>query len=336
MWAQMALDYHNPESSYEWFRAAKQHGIWDPEEIDIEQDKRDWEEKFDDDERVQFMKLCSLFYEGEESVTKTLAPYPMAVGALEGANFDTLQEEMYLTTHLWEEAKHVDFFSRYFDEVFGTQDTASGPFEDVEFWNPELEAYLIDDLDAISGELRDAIGRAERAKREGDEEEIEATQRELRFKLGDATMHYMGIVESQLAETGYNALGQMLGVKEAMPGFQEGMQKTQQDEARHINNGRWLMKSLAEEEPDVVPEVYEKHVYRFEEEIAPPTVQNIYVPNPLDIDLPDLIDESLNYVTSFYETIGDEKFSDEFREDYIEPTDAELQMRLLERIQEAG
>jgi len=41
-------------------------------------------------------------------------------------------------------------------------------------------------------------------------------------------------------------------------------------------------------------------------------------------------------VTSFYETIGEEKFSDEFREDYIEPTDAELQMRLLERIQEAG
>jgi len=153
----MALDYDSPESPFEWYRAAKKHGIWDPEEIDFSQDREDWKNEFSDEEKKQFMRICSLFYEGEESVTETLAPYPMAVGALEGASFDTLQEEMYLTTHLWEEAKHVDFFSRYFDEVFETQDTQSGTF-DEEFWNPEIQAYLIDDLDAVSGELRDAVG----------------------------------------------------------------------------------------------------------------------------------------------------------------------------------
>jgi ribonucleoside-diphosphate reductase beta chain len=149
-------------------------------------------------------------------------------------------------------------------------------------------------------------------------------------------MHYMGIVESQLAETGYNALGQMLEKKGALPGFQKGMEKTQQDEARHINNGRWLMKRLAEEEPDIVPETYEPHVRHYEEVVAPNATQNIYVPNPLEIDLPTVVDESLNYIESFYETIGEEKFSEEFREDYIEATDAEMQVRIMERIQEAA
>lgn len=330
----MALDYANLESPFEWYRAAKKHGVWDPEKIDFEQDKEDWKTEFDDDEREQFMKVCSLFYEGEESVTKTLAPYPMAVGALEDASFDTLQEEMYLTTHLWEESKHVDFFSRYFEEVFGTQNTETGYFEDS-FWNPELRAYLIDELDEVSGDLRDAVGRAEAAKREGSEADVERTQRELRFKLADATMHYMGIVESELAEVGYSGLGQMLGNKEALPGFQEGMEKTQQDEARHINNGRWLMKRLAEEEPDIVPEVYEPHIRHFEEVVAPPTIQNIYVPNPLGVDLSSLVDESLNYIESFYETIGEEKFSDGFRKDYIDAPDSEIQVRIMERIQEA-
>ena len=331
----MALDYKNPESPFEWYRAAKQHGVWDPEEIDFEQDKRDWEEKFDEDERKQFMTICSLFYEGEESVTKTLAPYPLAVGALEDAPFDTLQEEMYLTTHLWEESKHVDFFSRYFEEVFGTQDTESGEFDEG-FWNPEIEEYLIDDLDRVSGELRDAVGRAEQAKRQGDEDEIERTQHELRHRLGDATMHYMGIVEAQLAETGYNVLGQALEAKDAMPGFQQGMRMTQKDEARHINNGRWLMKQLAEEDPSIVREQYEPHIRRFEDEIVGPTVQNIYVPNPLGVDLPEMVDASLSYMRSGFETIGAEKFSDDFRKEYIEKTDAELEARIMRRVQEAA
>ncbi|MDY6779247.1 MAG: ribonucleotide-diphosphate reductase subunit beta [Halobacteria archaeon] len=331
----MALEYSQQESPYEWYRAAKKHGVWDPEEIDLEQDKRDWEEKFDDDEREQFMKLCSLFYEGEESVTKTLAPYPEAVGTLDDTGFDTLQEEMYLTTHLWEESKHTDFFSRYFEEVFGTQDTETGGL-DTEFWNPELEEYLIDDLEKVSRELREAVVEVERIERGEKDGDVDEARRNLRFKLGDAVMHYMGVVESQLAETGYTALGQMLEGKEALPGFQEAMRLTQKDEARHINNGRWLMKKLAENEPEIVREEYEPHVRRFEDEIAPPSVQNIYMPNPLGIDIQDVVDDSLKYNNSFYETIGEEKFSDEFREDYIDATDAEIKTRLLQKIQQAA
>ncbi|MFQ3319143.1 MAG: ribonucleoside-diphosphate reductase beta chain [Natronomonas sp.] len=330
----MALDYADPESPFEWYRAAKEHGIWDPESFDLEQDKRDWEEKFDEAEKKQFMKICSLFYEGEESVTKTLAPYPIAVEALEDPNFDPLQEEMYLTTQLWEETKHTDFFSRYFDEVFDTQDTDYGDFGGDNFWNPELQAYLIDDLEHVSGELRDAAGRAETAAREGGD--IEAAQRDLRYKLGDAVMHYMGMVEAQLAETGYSALNQMLGNKDGMPAFQAAMTKIQKDEARHINNGRWLMKKLAQEDPDIVPEVYEPHVRHFEEELSGPTIQNLYVPNPLDIDMQLLVDESLNYMQSHFEIIGEEKFSEEFRADYIDIGDAELQARILEQIQAAA
>ncbi len=329
----MALDYTDPQPPFQWYRAAKEHGTWDPEAIDLEQDRRDWEAMFTEDEREQFMKVCSLFYEGEESVTRTLAPYPMAVGVLDSAPFDTLQEEIFLASQLWEEGKHTDFFSRYFETVFGTQDTDSGNF-DEDFWNPELEAYLIDDLEEISFELMEVTRRAASAKRNGGD--VGEAQREVRYTLGDAVMHYMGIVETQLAESGYVALDQMLEDKDALPGFREAMEHIRGDEARHINNGRWLMKQLAEEDPGVVPAVYESHVRRFEEEIVPPTIQNIYVPNPLGIDMVTLIDESLKYMRSTFELIGEEKFSDEFQADYTDKTDPELKERILGRIQEAA
>jgi len=65
-------------------------------------------------------------YDGEEDVTRTLAPYMMALDALPNDEmpFDTVQEELFLAQQVYEEAKHTDLFSRYFEEVFGTQETA--------------------------------------------------------------------------------------------------------------------------------------------------------------------------------------------------------------------
>lgn len=331
----MPVDYSQREKSFELYRKGKREGTWDPDDFEFEQDKRDWA-AFSDTEQALFLTIASGFYEGEEDVTRTLSPYMYALDSLDhdAVPFDPVQEEIFLSQQVYEEAKHTDFFSRYFDEVFDTQDTDYGDFGGDNFWNPELQAYLIDDLEHVSGELRDAAGRAETAAREGGD--IEAAQRDLRYKLGDAVMHYMGMVEAQLAETGYSALNQMLGNKDGMPAFQAAMTKIQKDEARHINNGRWLMKKLAQEDPDIVPEVYEPHVRHFEEELSGPTIQNLYVPNPLDIDMQLLVDESLNYMQSHFEIIGEEKFSEEFRADYIDIGDAELQARILEQIQAAA
>ena len=55
----------------------------------------------------------------------------------------------------------------------------------------------------------------------------------------------MGIVEAQLARSGYMSFDQMASIKAAdmdretvLPGFQAAVGKIRQDESRHIENGR--------------------------------------------------------------------------------------------------
>ncbi|HET8844318.1 MAG TPA: ribonucleotide-diphosphate reductase subunit beta, partial [Ktedonobacteraceae bacterium] len=93
------------------YHKAKRLGVWDPREIDFSQDIRDWQ-GFNDDEREAILSLTALFQAGEEGVTLDLLPLIMTV-----AREHRLEEEMFLTTFLWEEAKHTEFFRRFLDEV---------------------------------------------------------------------------------------------------------------------------------------------------------------------------------------------------------------------------
>ena len=286
----MPLQYAEQDTCYEYWRKAKQRGVWDPESFDFEQDKKDWEEKFTEDERKQFVQICNNFVGGEEAVTRTLAPYPLAVQALENPGFDQLQEEMYLTTQLWEEAKHVEFFGRFFDEVVGTE----GTYEPDEFWASETSAFVDEELHEISTQLRYAI----------DED-----QETLVHTLAEAVMHYMGLAEAILARVGYVAFGQMLDRKDALPGFQKGLEKTAEDEGRHVANGRWLMRQLAEHDPSVVPEVYEPKVEDFMDRVLTPTIMNFFGDgNPLAVDADTLFDKAQGNHQSNIEAIGADQF----------------------------
>jgi len=85
--------------------------FWDPAALDFTQDRATYEAL---DPRAQdlLLRLTSLFLGGEEAVTLDLLPLVRVV-AQEGR----LEEEMYLTTFLLEEAKHVEFFARFLEEV---------------------------------------------------------------------------------------------------------------------------------------------------------------------------------------------------------------------------
>jgi ribonucleoside-diphosphate reductase beta chain len=252
----MAIDFANKEKPYELFDKAKRRGSWDPLDIDLEADREHWQEGFSQEQRDQVMGTFVGFYEGEESVTRTLVPYFTIVDKLEDAPFDTVQMEMFLTTHLYEEAKHTDFFSRYFEEVIGTQETEIDQYEESEYWqNPDLKEFLVDDLEEMGERMRDVARRGD--------------QGELRDILGEGVMHYMGIVEAQLAKAGYEIFENVFAdiseelETEILPGFQEGIKLVRMDEGRHITNGRWLMKKLAEEDPSIVPRVYEPKIEEY-------------------------------------------------------------------------
>ena len=261
----MPIQYGRREKPYELFRKGKREGTWDPDDYDLAQDREDWDE-FTDAQQRRFLATTSGFYDGEEDVTRTLAPYMMALEAVDrdDAPFDVVQQQLYLAQQVYEEAKHTDFFARYYEEVFGTQDTA--PHREGGY---QESGYSTDDLYETADELSAAAASGD--------------QRELRFALGEAYLNYMGIVEAQLARGGYISFDQMveskaeeLGREAVLPGFQAGVGKVRQDETRHIENGRWVLMKLADHDPAIVPEVYEPRIAEYVENriLGPPPYED--------------------------------------------------------------
>src|SRR5882724_10352176 len=99
------------------YEKARRLGVWNPADIDFARDRIDWEQALTDDQRTALLQTTSLFVAGEEAVTVDLLPLMLTI-----ARERRLEEELYLTTFLWEEGKHTVFFRRWLDEVAGAPD----------------------------------------------------------------------------------------------------------------------------------------------------------------------------------------------------------------------
>ena len=199
------------------YEKAKKLGIWNPSDIDFSKDKLDWV-KFTDEERDLCLLLLSMFVAGEEAVTLDLLPLIQAV-AQEGR----IEEEMYLTTFLFEEAKHTDFFRRFLDEV-------SVAADDLTRYHTDNYHYIF--YDALPAALSTL--------------ETDSSP----SALIRASVTYNMVVEGVLAETGYHAFFTMLERNDLMPGLRKGISLLKQDESRHIAYGVYLLSRLVAEHPD--------------------------------------------------------------------------------------
>jgi ribonucleoside-diphosphate reductase beta chain len=193
---------------------AKKLGVWNPAEIDLEQDRVDWL-GLSDQERETLLHLTTLFAGGEEAVTVDLLPL-IATIAAEGR----IEEEIYLTSFLWEEAKHVDAFHRFLTEVAVETGDVS------RFHSPSYMALFFEELPSALSDLRTDSSPAAQAR---------------------ASVTYNLIVEGVLAETGYHAYHAMLERNGIMPGMLEIIDRLKTDESRHIAYGVHLLSRLAEE-----------------------------------------------------------------------------------------
>ncbi len=199
---------------------AKKYGIWNPAAIDFSQDKIDFQ-LLNDNEKAFVMQTISQFQAGEEAVTLDLLPLIMAV-AKEGR----LEEEMFLTSFLWEEAKHVDGFNRFINEV-----TDSGGVNINHMMVPSYR-LIFDTL------LPDALNA------------LKDDPSPVNQVIASTT--YNMIVEGVLAETGYYGLFKVLDEKQMMPGLREFVGKLKQDESRHIAYGIYLISRLVAENGEEV------------------------------------------------------------------------------------
>lgn len=200
------------------YHKAKRLGIWDPRSIDFSQDIQDWQ-RFSDEEREAIISLTALFQAGEEGVTLDLLPLMMAV-----AREQRLEEEMFLTTFLWEEAKHTEFFRRFLDEVAHDSSDLS------RYHTPSYRTLFYEELPRTMNALLTDMS-------------VEAQVR--------ASVTYNMIIEGVLAETGYHSYYNMLERNNVMPGLRQGIGLLKRDESRHIAYGVFLISRLVAQKPDL-------------------------------------------------------------------------------------
>lgn len=206
------------------YEKAKRFGIWNPSDIDLRQDAREWLALLPDEQDL-LLRLTAMFQAGEEAVTLDLLPLVMAI-----ARDGRIEEEIYLTTFLFEEAKHTDFFNRFLSEVAGqTSDLAC---YHTESYRRIFYQALPQTLQAL---LNDPSPTA----------------------LIRASVTYNMIVEGVLAETGYHGYFTVLDQAQMMPGARQGITLLKQDESRHIAYGIFLISRLLAADDSLWPVVEE-------------------------------------------------------------------------------
>jgi ribonucleoside-diphosphate reductase beta chain len=195
---------------------AKRLGIWNPSDIDFTQDITDWQQLGPDEQDI-LLRLTALFQAGEEAVTLDLLPLIQVIAA-EGR----LEEEIYLTSFLFEEAKHTDFFNRFLTEVAGVKGNLD------HYHTANYHALFYEALPAGLLALKTDASAAAQVR---------------------ASVTYNLIVEGMLAETGYHAFFTMLTEQDLLPGCREGIRLLKQDESRHIAYGIHLLSRLINADP---------------------------------------------------------------------------------------
>jgi len=199
------------------FQKAKRLGTWDPQAINFSRDGADWS-GFTAVEKDFILRTVALFQAGEEGVTSDLLPLIMVVAA-EGR----IEEEIFLTSFLWEEAKHVEFFRRWLDEVVGAHEDLG------HFLTPSYRQLFLEELPKSLNALKTD----------------QSTAAQIR-----ASVTYNMIIEGVLAETGYHGFRESLEGNGLLPGLLQGIQLLSRDESRHIRYGVFLLNRLINSTPD--------------------------------------------------------------------------------------
>src|SRR5947199_318445 len=196
---------------------------WSVYELDFSQDRIDWHERIPPDERFQRMYGLSSFFIGEQRVEAEMGPMMRAMP----------DEDMriFLSTQIADEARHVVFFNRFYEEVGVLEaDNLAGRLEETSaHLNPKFHE-LFDDM------LHSRVDRLA-----AEPEDLEA--------LVEAVTIYHMVIEGMLALTGQHYIIEYNEQQGTLPGFVEGFTNVARDEHRHVAFGARFLREMAERDP---------------------------------------------------------------------------------------
>jgi ribonucleoside-diphosphate reductase beta chain len=192
---------------------------WRTQDLDFSQDRVDWH-GFPEEERFQRMYGLSSFFIGEQRVAEELGPMMRAA--------PTEEMRIFLCTQIADEARHVAFFNRFYDEVGVLEsNTLTERLE-------ETSAHLNPQFHVLFDEL--LKGKVDRLAR--NPEDLET--------LVEAITLYHMIIEGMLALTGQHFIISYNEENGTLPAFVEGFNNVARDEHRHVAFGARFLREMAE------------------------------------------------------------------------------------------
>jgi ribonucleoside-diphosphate reductase beta chain len=250
-----ALEESSQRASAELLGYRELYNLWERQqwsvaELDFSEDRIDWHQRIEPEERYARMYGLSSFFVGEQRVAAELGPMMWACP----------DEDMriFLCTQIADEARHVAFFDRFYSEV--------GVLEASELHGrlEETSAHLNPEFGVLFDEMLHR--RVQRLAQEPSDT----------VALVEAVTIYHMVIEGMLALTGQHFIVEYNERVGTLPAFVQGFTNVARDEHRHVAFGaRFLRDMVARDER------YRDAIQRTLAEIAP-AAQGVLRPKWID------------------------------------------------------
>ena len=196
---------------------------WAVADLDFSLDRKDWLES-DELDRKATLWSHRLFFNGEERVTATLAPFVWAA--------PTPEIEIFLSTQMVDEARHTVFFEKWWHDVVGTE--ARNMTELLVEIRPEANegynALFYDRLPSTAQRLA-------------------SNPKDFDAFVEGVTLYHI-VIEATIALTGQRfELEAMREQGLTDRGFYRGFTAVARDESRHVNFGIKILQDAVREDP---------------------------------------------------------------------------------------
>jgi ribonucleoside-diphosphate reductase beta chain len=192
---------------------------WSPFEIDLSRDSEQWPRMSDSDRGLIYWALSSLMV-AEERITTKFSGLVAAYGSEEEASF--------LATQQVDEARHMQFYARFRDQVI---DAPAVIASHVERAREQVSPAFRKIFDGALVEAHEALV---------------ASPGDLVAKIRFVTIYHL-ILESTLGLTSFRFITRYLEREGLLPGFVQGYSKIHHDETRHIGYGVWFLRETVRE-----------------------------------------------------------------------------------------
>jgi len=204
-----------------------EEGQWSPFEIDLGADVDQWRAMSGEDRGLIFWVLSSLMVAEERITTK----FSGLVGS-----YGSEEEATFLATQQVDEARHMQFYARFQDEVVADPTTIGAH---VERAREQISPAFRQIFDVALVEAH---------------ERLVANPADAEAKVRFVTLYHQ-ILEGALGLTSFNFVAGYLEREELLPGFVAGYSKIHHDEHRHIGYGTWYLREAVATEPGLADAV---------------------------------------------------------------------------------